>query len=509
MIRVVPTFGSSRYDQRQDVCKVNIGVTLALVLTVILITVQAYRFLKWLISKIRLAITARFPAVDPDDDDDDDSFFDNLDGKEVDGSGDGTADVTGAGDGLTQEQVNEGATITPVGHNTTTLEPAENDASHDEGSTTENHVTNEPASSASEHEGDSPVTSNSSVLGLTMPAVLMRDPLLRSPSAPLRRRVVEQSPPSNEIGARLQRASSSPGSLFGGSNGTTNADPVDLTGGSHVPARIRFMEPNVVVMVRCPARLPAPSRVLPPPVAALSPPPPVVVLPPLPPLAAVPPLRVWVDHVDESAPNTLCEDTTFSRTILANRNFRSNWYALSLVSGRAGDRRDLAQQSGVSENILVCPPMEDRLLHHVRTFRQGLDLAVIPFHSEALHGVDWVTNVIRDSPVEPANVRNRTNHFEAWVMAKHGVNLTELPSKKRSLPSAWYGSKLFTYLHEYLVGHLPFSSIGTGLDQARFNTWHCWLHQMFEKFFPLLRRFQEPTLELHFLISNQQYKTDL
>ena len=82
VIRVVPPFGSSRYDQQRDVCNMNVGVTLALVLTVIVITIYAYRFLKWFISKIRLATAARFtaahPATDDDDDDDNDSFFDRL-----------------------------------------------------------------------------------------------------------------------------------------------------------------------------------------------------------------------------------------------------------------------------------------------------------------------------------------------------------------------------------------------------------------------------------------------
>ena len=65
VIRVVPPFGSSRYDQRRDVCNMNVGVTLALVLTIILITIHAYRFLKWVISKIRLAMAARFTAAHP------------------------------------------------------------------------------------------------------------------------------------------------------------------------------------------------------------------------------------------------------------------------------------------------------------------------------------------------------------------------------------------------------------------------------------------------------------
>ena len=93
MICVVPPFGSSRSDHRRDVCNVNVGITLALVLTVILITVQAYRFLKLLISKIQLVMAARFTAAHPasDDDDDDDSFFDRLNNsnaEEVTGDGD-------------------------------------------------------------------------------------------------------------------------------------------------------------------------------------------------------------------------------------------------------------------------------------------------------------------------------------------------------------------------------------------------------------------------------------
>ena len=65
VIRVVPPFGSSRYDQRQDVCNMNVGVTLALVLTIIVITIYAYRFVKWVISKIELVMAAHFTAATP------------------------------------------------------------------------------------------------------------------------------------------------------------------------------------------------------------------------------------------------------------------------------------------------------------------------------------------------------------------------------------------------------------------------------------------------------------
>ena len=169
--------------------------------------------------------------------------------KEVTGGGD-----AGTGDGLTQVQENEGATTAPVITSTTALEPAEDEvASHNGDSTAEIHVTetDEPASSPSEHEGESPVMSNSSALGLGIPETLLTRPMMRSPSAPpsapLRRRHVAPSPPSHALGAGLQRASSSPGSLSG-SSGSTNDDPVDLTGGFH------FVEPHHVVVVRPSAR---------------------------------------------------------------------------------------------------------------------------------------------------------------------------------------------------------------------------------------------------------------
>ena len=63
VMRSIPPFGSTRSVQRRDVCNMNVGITLALILTVILITVYAYRSFKWLISKIRLAIASRVQAV--------------------------------------------------------------------------------------------------------------------------------------------------------------------------------------------------------------------------------------------------------------------------------------------------------------------------------------------------------------------------------------------------------------------------------------------------------------
>jgi hypothetical protein len=152
--------------------------------------------------------------------------------------------------------------------------------------------------------------------------------------------------------------------------------------------------------------------------------------------------------------------------------------------------------------------MEDSRFNHVKTFCLGLELSVVPFHSEALLGIDWTTGATCDCKVEPANVRNCTCHFEAWALEMHGVNMTFLPPKNQPLPGRWFGSEIFKYLHEYLVKYLPSGRSDTGPEQAWFNTWHCWIHQMFEKFFPLLKRFQEPTLELHLLISNQRVKTD-
>jgi hypothetical protein len=160
------------------------------------------------------------------------------------------------------------------------------------------------------------------------------------------------------------------------------------------------------------------------------------------------------------------------------------------------------------KNILTCPKMEDGNFHHVNTFREGLEFGVIPFHSEALTGTDWASGRTRDCKADVAKIRDRTNQFEAWVFVKYVVDIEELPPKDEPLPEEWYGSEIFKYLHVFLVEHLPGSCTGTGPEQARFNNWHCWLYRMFEKYFPLLKHFQEPTLKLNFLISNQRVKTD-
>ena len=146
-------------------------------------------------------------------------------------------------------------------------------------------------------------------------------------------------------------------------------------------------------------------------------------------------------------------------------------------------------------------------LSHVESFREGLEFSVIPFHYEARHGADAITGIARDAPVDPAEVRNRNLDFKAWALEMHGVDLDELPPKSLPLPAAWRGSQLFKYLYQWLVEFVPGSRAGAGPQRFQFNVWHCWLYEMFVKFYPLLN-FQAPTLELHFLISNQQYKTE-
>jgi hypothetical protein len=289
-----------------------------------------------------------------------------------------------------------------------------------------------------------------------------------------------------------------------GSSGSTNDNPVDLTGGFH------FVEPRHVVVVRPSARrYTAPPVVLPPPVAALPlPPRPTVVvlppvLPPAPPLAA--PLVGWVN---KPAPNTLRETVYYSRETLTNSNFRANRYKRVLVTRDVGNREDLALQTGLSRDMVKCPQMEDEeLREYVDKFVEGLEHGVIPYHAEAHDGRDPITGVKRDSRPDPAKVRSRNYHFEAWVRKTFGVDLEELPPTDVALPPEWYGSQLFMYLCLYTKRFVGGSRAGAKEDGSRFNIWHCWLYEMFVKFHPLLLRFQEPTLE-HFLVSNQQYKTE-
>jgi hypothetical protein len=493
----------------------NVGITLALILTIILITVYAYRSFKWLISKIRLAIATHVQAVAvaiPEDDDDsnDESYHyssesddDDSDG-EADGDSneeaDGVSDGTEGDDGLTQAQ-NEGT------HHTTTND-AESDASHDDESD-EHHVTNddteEPHSSPSGNEGVSPVTSESSILGPAERAALLRAPLMPCPSAPLQRRPTESSS-SQAIGSRPRRASSFPGSSSE-SSGSTVSDPVDLTDGSRSPARARMYDGRVVYdrPLRRPA--PAPPRVLPPPVQA---PPPVAVLPPALVVPPVPPPPVpHIRRVDERAPNTMRENIDHSAETLAIRNFRATQYASMLVTVSVGDRRDLSTQTGIPRDVLECPRSVDPAhAAHVWSFADGLQRGVIPFHYEARFGHDEVTGLRRDAPARLSYSNARNNLFETWVLATHGVNLSHFPPANQPLPPAWRSSMLYIYLHDYIDLHVAGSRLSAGTEGARFNIWHCWLYERYVRFFPLLRRFQEPVLELHLLISNQSHATD-
>jgi hypothetical protein len=129
----------------------------------------------WLIPRIRLVIATLLPTAHTNDDESDanDDIFAGSDGT--------TNEVTD--NGLTQAQVNEGAPANTVAHNATTDDLAEDGSGNDESSSAKNNaITDDPVSSISEHEGDSPVTSPSSVLEVKV----SRSPPLQSPSAPLR-----------------------------------------------------------------------------------------------------------------------------------------------------------------------------------------------------------------------------------------------------------------------------------------------------------------------------------
>ena len=107
--------------------------------------------------------------------------------------------------------------------------------------------------------------------------------------------------------------------------------------------------------------------------------------------------------------------------------------------------------------------MENKALRgHVESFHEGLEFSVIPFHYEARHGIDAITGITRDAPVDPAKVRNRNNDFEAWALAMHQVDLDKLPPKAQPLPVAWRGSQLFKYLCLYLMEFVPGSRAGAG-----------------------------------------------
>ena len=215
-----------------------------------------------------------------------------------------------------------------------------------------------------------------------------------------------------------------------------------------------------------------------------------------------------VPRVDEVAPRTLHEDQTHLLA-MTNLNFHSHRYATWLISVDAGDRDDLAFQTGVSKSILTCPTIkDDKKFRHVRSFHEGIEFGVIPFHHEALTGINWASHRTRDAKANDSKVRDRVNQFEQWVHEKHGVDIEELPAQDVPMPQEWYSHQIFKWMHKFLMVKLPGSCTGAGIDQAQFNNWDCWLCQMFEKFFPLLKRFQEPTLELHFLISNQHFMTE-
>ena len=143
------------------------------------------------------------------------------------------------------------------------------------------------------------------------------------------------------------------------------------------------------------------------------------------------------------------------------------------------------------------------------SFSDGIQHRVIPFHYEARHGRDEVTGLRRDAPARLSDSNERNNMFETWVLLTHGVDLSRFPPANQPLPPGWRSFMLHKYLHDYIEAHVAGSRTNTGPEGARFNIWHCWLYERYVKFFPLLKRFQEPVLELHLLISNQSYLTDL
>jgi hypothetical protein len=109
-------------------------------------------------------------------------------------------------------------------------------------------------------------------------------------------------------------------------------------------------------------------------------------------------------RVDKVAPNTLYEDQTHLLA-MTSMNHRPHRSAGWLGSVDAGDKDNLVFQTRVSKNILTCPTMrDDKNFRHVHSFREGIEFGVIPFHHEALTGINWATGTTRDAKADDSKV---------------------------------------------------------------------------------------------------------
>jgi hypothetical protein len=62
-------------------------------------------------------------------------------------------------------------------------------------------------------------------------------------------------------------------------------------------------------------------------------------------------------------------------------------------------------------------------------------------------------------------------------------------------------------MEEYIHTHIKGGCRGVQDSLAWFNNWLCFLHEPYIRFRQDLKWFQEPMLELHFIISNQRRLT--
>ena len=96
------------------------------------------------------------------------------------------------------------------------------------------------------------------------------------------------------------------------------------------------------------------------------------------------------------------------------------------------------------------------------------------------------------------NVDKLIRAYEEGVRLSQHVNLAALN------PDLNYGAMIYIMARAFIERRIGKGRLGCQNSRSRFNNWHCFVYEIFTMFSGQLLVFQEPFLELHFLIARQR-----
>jgi hypothetical protein len=185
------------------------------------------------------------------------------------------------------------------------------------------------------------------------------------------------------------------------------------------------------------------------------------------------------------------------------RDLMTNPARIKISEGDVGFPINMVQRASNYRKQLIDVESGSRAQLAVNTYERGLATRLVPFYDVCLDGSDFRDPTYElDTPAELVSVDTLIKAFDEQVRKSQHVNLAALN------PDLNYGAMIYIMTRAFIERKIAGGRLGCQKNsRARFNYWHCFVYEIFTMFSGELLVWQEPFLELHFLIARQRRKS--